>query len=455
MKIMKQVRNEKERMPKMGGSDNKLKIEGHIFRGALGTYKVRRFVGSGGNGSVYEVEVQESDKDLPESPNGYVIKFLSASKDQPKRKERFKREIDAVSKLQNQVRNIIPIYDYSCGDKEPYWFLMPKAKNYQYYRNLPCENLRHMYHLCSIILELHQLHYAHRDIKPDNILIYDGELCLSDYGLIWEKDTSMSITSAGEALGPFIIRPPEFEKYVSRVEDFEMFRASDVYLFAKTLWITLSKKRNGFFGEYSRHDTYMSLQRSYLNLGRTIEPLHLLLEGATKDNYLERISIEECMNLIETQLQIFENTMPISEVNRFAFSERMNAAKNIKSPDTLVYLDSRKIVKVICEFSNEAEVVIENAFRSISLGRLYDAKLFNNEVIILKIRGSSGKKEFYISIDSLTLSKDEKCTCVLKRITSMPDSTLTRITEINEIELLTVKKALLDSEIRLHLSCFA
>lgn len=444
---------EKERMPKMGNSDSKVHYEGSTFIGKHNKYKLLKEIGSGGNGKVFDVEIVGNPQYIPASRDGYVIKVLTQS-DNDKRIERFIREIQTVIKHQTHVNGMIPIYDYFLDESNNlYWFLMPKARKYIYFRNSAYDNLKQMLDLGQILSELHTLNCAHRDVKPENILLYDNRIYLSDYGLIWDADVSLAITGSDEHLGPFIIRPPEFEKYAYREDNIQMYRASDVYLFAKTLWMVISRKDHGFFGEYSRNDTSKCLDRGELSLGITIEPLHRLMEGATKDDYQERISLEDCLNLIRVQMQIKEMTISKYELGQLAFSERITAATNTTLPDEVTYTEMESLLNVINAFSNVADVVIDNVVHSINLGKLSDARIYNDNVIVLDIRDTFRKKQLYVSIENLKINrKNGSCSCTLKPTLGITDPSIQKITEINEIELITVKKATLDVSVKLNLS---
>lgn len=60
------------------------------------------------------------------------------------------------------------------------------------------------------VRQLHKLGFVHKDIKPKNLLLFDGRLCLSDFGLVRNiADTDEHITEMNEPLGPRAIRPPE------------------------------------------------------------------------------------------------------------------------------------------------------------------------------------------------------------------------------------------------------
>ena len=87
-------------------------------------------------------------------------------------------------------------------------------------------------------MQLHAIGYAHRDIKPKNLLMFKKRLYLSDFGLVWNiNDQDEHITEAKDCLGTKAIRPPELQP-VGDINDVD-YRKSDVYLYAKTIWMIL------------------------------------------------------------------------------------------------------------------------------------------------------------------------------------------------------------------------
>lgn len=78
--------------------------------------------------------------------------------------------------------------------------------------------------------------YIHNMYKPKNLLLFDGRLCLSDFGLVRNiADTDGHITEMNEPLDPRAIRPPEFQS-VEEIDGVD-YQKSDVYLYAKTIWM--------------------------------------------------------------------------------------------------------------------------------------------------------------------------------------------------------------------------
>lgn len=72
--------------------------------------------------------------------------------------------------------------------------------------------MEQMFELGNCIRQLHKLGFVHRDIKPKNLLLFDGRSCLSDLGLVRNiADADEHITEMNEPLGPRAIRPHEFQ----------------------------------------------------------------------------------------------------------------------------------------------------------------------------------------------------------------------------------------------------
>lgn len=430
-------------------------LVGKLYDGNNCTYKLKKGLGHGGNGTVYSVEILGDDKKLPFSQNGYAIKVFSANKAKEKRKSRFVTEIETVQKLQIRIKGIVPIYDSSSSESygsDP-WYLMPKAYVYKFSERSDLENLKQLLCVGMTISKLHALGYAHRDIKPDNILFFDGKTCLSDYGLVWDESATKHVTSTGETIGPYYIRPPEFEKMHEIDGSMEMYRSSDVYLFAKTLWIFLAKKGYGFRGEYLRLNRTVALNRTELNLGQTVEPLHMLLEGATKNDYNERISIDDCISMINIQISIAENKCPAATLKQYMFDERLKTAKFTVNPDDLIYRDSSSILSVVEQFSGAADVLIDIGFRTKLLGRIDEISAYDKDLFKMIIRNDIGRFSVFFSADRLVISNNGKCKCRVKRIPDIVISSVTRINDISELGFLIDRSFILDMNVELNIQC--
>ena len=132
-------------------------------------------------------------------------------REKEKRVQRFIKEIKTVLSFQDSIRGIIPIYDASIfleENQENIWYLMPKADRYNIKNFSVKEKLVQMIQVGNCIKQLHERGFAHRDIKPKNLLIFENHLCLSDFGLVWNiEDTVGTITEVNDRLGHKIFVP--------------------------------------------------------------------------------------------------------------------------------------------------------------------------------------------------------------------------------------------------------
>lgn len=287
-------------MPKMSSE--------RVYRGEHYTFKKGKKLGQGGNGEVYEAKIIAGD-----SSKKLAVKFFEAKKDINKRYERFKYGVEKIEAIQKNVDGIIEILDKHVPERfeaGKAWYLMPKCEKFQL--NHKCDlktKLSSMKGLAEAINKLHEHGLTHRDIKPDNILILNGKLVLADFGLLWDESDSSNnrLTTMHERIGPYKISPYELQD-IDITRDV-VFRKSDVYLFAKVLWMYLEEDDFGFGGQYSRKKgEHIYLDRNkYGTL--TLEPIHEMMERATYENFEERLTMEECIKLIQDQIDIINGKM--------------------------------------------------------------------------------------------------------------------------------------------------
>ena len=100
----------------MGISNTGVPKKGDIIHGEKGTYVLQDKLGSGGNGTVYGVKINEKKSDLLHENEEYVIKILTIANiknadNRIERQERFRREVSVVQGLDNRELDILPIVD--------------------------------------------------------------------------------------------------------------------------------------------------------------------------------------------------------------------------------------------------------------------------------------------------------------------------------------------------------
>lgn len=385
-----------------------------IVVGKYGQYLVKNHIDGGGNGEVFAVDVIRGGELLPQK-SGYVIKFLvitaKDTNEVEKRTARFKKEIQKVLLLQNEVDSIVPIYDTSlyCEEKQEFlWYLMPKAEKYNPRSFSVTQKLEHMLCLGKCIKQLHELGYAHRDIKPKNLLMFEGEVCLADFGLVWNiADVDEHITEVNDRLGPQAIRPPELQP-VEKIDGID-YRKSDVYLYAKTVWMVLHCNNRGFPSEYSRTADDIYIDKEIFEF-ETAEPLHRLMEEATKHNYWERTDIGDCINYIENQLMVIRGDVRQDLLRELKYSEEAKRIDATVPSDEKIFRNSASILKILNNMSGVVELVFLEMEKEYCRCPLRKTRHIQDNLFEVEIYNpyNGGKRKIIIlAIDNICMKKDK------------------------------------------------
>jgi tetratricopeptide (TPR) repeat protein len=146
-------------------------------------YRVEGIVGRGGFAIVYRATDLKHHREV-------AIKILRVAT--PVALDRFQREIAIVATLQHP--NILPLFD--SGTTGPFlYFVMPCVQGgtlrdrLNERRTIPTDEAIEITRQVALGLEVaHQHGVIHRDVKPENIMLYHGEAAIADFGLAWEID---------------------------------------------------------------------------------------------------------------------------------------------------------------------------------------------------------------------------------------------------------------------------
>lgn len=207
--------------------------------GRLGRYQLRRVLGRGGMGIVYEAWDTQAHRRV-------ALKTLHGAAADGTSQERFLREAKAAARLRHP--GIVTVLDIDF-EQGRHFFTMEfvdgesldrRLKSARAARDLP---LRERVELVAQIAEAlgaaHRAGIIHRDVKPSNILLTgDGRALLSDFGLAGDAqgEDPERITLAGVVLGTPQYVSPEQAVGGSR----RAVPASDVYSLGCVLYRVLS-----------------------------------------------------------------------------------------------------------------------------------------------------------------------------------------------------------------------
>jgi tRNA A-37 threonylcarbamoyl transferase component Bud32 len=197
----------------------------------LGPYRLKKKLGEGGMGEVYEAEHQ-----LLKRPCAVKMIRTDIESDR-KTLARFEREVRATAALSHW--NVIAIYDYGHDEEGTFYYAMELLPGMslkeltQYNRFLPANRAIHfLIQICAALAEAHSKGLIHRDIKPANIYaterggVYDVAKVL-DFGLVRETMTSFgeaNLTKTGSFGGTPLYMCPEQVKSYDKLD-----ARSDIY----------------------------------------------------------------------------------------------------------------------------------------------------------------------------------------------------------------------------------
>lgn len=150
----------------------------------------------------------------------------------------FRREIRILKSLKHP--NIIEVVSDAHDSERPYYVMPNCGKSFVEIANSKTSELDllgYAISFCEAIQFAHEHGVYHRDIKPQNVLLYKGVVKVSDFGLsrFVSRDTT-TITNTDMKAGTQGYMPPEFYNGVFKDGTIE----GDVYMIGKTLYYMYS-----------------------------------------------------------------------------------------------------------------------------------------------------------------------------------------------------------------------
>jgi non-specific serine/threonine protein kinase len=173
---------------------------------------------------------------------------------------------------------LFPFYtmDYASGD----------LKNYLENNDIPFGNRIDLcLQIANGLKELKDIGYYHRDLKPDNILMFDDTWKIGDLGLIAFRDKDNIYDKKNDFIGPKgWLSPEAMNKYLQSDNnkykfDCNIDHQSDVFQLGKVFWYILQGnapigniRRSDFF---DGHDDIYSVLKYMLNHSKKKRPISI------------------------------------------------------------------------------------------------------------------------------------------------------------------------------------
>lgn len=230
-------------------------------------------MGEGGNAKVFIAKTK---------PDGPKVALKLLQKRNEESESRFRDEVSIMCKWQPKVGGILPILK---ADLDHFWYSMPIAtpiiEKVKSINNNRIETIvDYIINLSTTLSQLHGNGISHRDIKPDNIYIYQDTPCFGDFGLVDFPDKENNKTRNDKGIGAIFTIAPEMKR---NPVDQDGTKA-DVYSLAKTLWMLLTLEEKGFDGQYNRMDDEHRLS-AHEGLGKCylVEIEKLLIKATEND----------------------------------------------------------------------------------------------------------------------------------------------------------------------------
>lgn len=223
-----------------------------------GTFELLGAIGRGGNSVVYRAHALPDSRNAAIYPDTLALKlFLDTEKHPEENIARVKRE--SLALLAARHDNVIRVYDYVANPSLCYMTmeLAPDGDLKQLLDTTPLSAqmaLRYSLQLLRGLEAIHRVGLLHCDVKPENLLLSNGTLKISDFGIAvlpTEKRrrlSSLSVQGTMDYLAPELLDgaqvSPQSDLYSAAVTIYELFTNS-LPFHGQTLSEVISAKVSG------------------------------------------------------------------------------------------------------------------------------------------------------------------------------------------------------------------
>ena len=360
-------------------------------------------LGSGGNAHVYIINGVENSDLKQYADSNHVIKILHNHKKEKNGEatKRFKREIEAMLKL-NGLEVTVPILDYDIEGADP-WYIMPKCTSLEkeYGKFDIKQKIEILLSLANSLKIIHSKGYAHRDIKPKNILLDSNNRPLwADLGLVLGEDDSDNITSLHKDIGPKAYIANEIghpELIIS--PRIEAYKLSDIKSFAKLIFAMFADgPLEGYYAQYA-----WILEKK--TPGYPINPLLDAIVRGADLHPQNRCTIDDIIsNLLD-----FKDKIDTDQMDNDLMSLRRNtiAFSSINHPQYYVYENSNDMGKFMLGLNSRKFIItVDNRSYECNGIRVYE--ISENAFLFFKTRSDGTEDRYYFEPYRIKIYQDGK-----------------------------------------------
>jgi non-specific serine/threonine protein kinase/serine/threonine-protein kinase len=207
----------------------------------IGCYELRRIIGAGGMGTVYEA-VQDHPHRL------VALKVLRRGVASRSALRRFKHEAEILGRLRHP--NIAQVHEAGTFDEgegaQPYFVMelirgRPLLAFVESKKFGTRQRLELFERVCAAVQHAHHKGVIHRDLKPDNVLVDDdGEPKILDFGVARATDADIQVTTVRTDIGELIGTVPYMSPEQVAGDPTELDTRSDVYSLGVVLYELLA-----------------------------------------------------------------------------------------------------------------------------------------------------------------------------------------------------------------------